>query len=77
VPLPPLSEAEIARRVPVWTILAETILDTAFDEGENDRMASELVRSGYSAAELQDIYRREIAPAFWFNLASPADEWAG
>ncbi|KWV93057.1 hypothetical protein [Erythrobacter sp. YT30] len=75
--LPPLSEDEIARRLPVWAILSEAFQDTELEDSDYDRMARELAQSGYYADEVEHIYRREVAPAFCVNMLSAAGEWRG
>lgn len=75
--LAPLSDEEIGRRLPVWSIFSNIFLDTWFDDETYDRWAEQLDNSGYSIPQLETIMREEVAPAFCFNLLSVAGEWAG
>jgi len=72
-----LSEAEIARRLPVWCALSDLFLDTAFDASHDRRIAEVIRAGGFSAREAEDILMHEVAPAFGANLRSVAGEWAG
>lgn len=64
-------------RAKAWSVLADLFLDTSFDEEDRDRMASELRALPFSVSELDNILRREVAPAFAMNLFSMAGEWTG
>ncbi len=75
--LPVLTDEEIARRLPVWSVLSDTFLDTELDEHHYFRIAEMITDAGYSKEELETIYRCEVEPAFSFNLLNPAGEWAG
>lgn len=72
-----LSEAEIARRLPVWTALSDLFLDTELDAPDFDRIAAMLSASGYAYAELRRIFEGEVAPVLGLNLYAVAGEWAG
>lgn len=72
-----LSEAEIARRRPVWVALSELWLDTELDEADLHRIAEVLRASAYRLAELRRIYLHEVAPVMYPNTLSVAGEWAG
>jgi hypothetical protein len=67
----------IAERLPVWTALSELFLDTELMDDDHQRIAAILHQSPYSVAELERILRNEVTPAFGFNLAAVAGEWAG
>ncbi len=75
--LPPLTDEEIARRLPVWSALSDTFLDTELDEQNYHHIAELISQAGYSKQELETIYRAEVEPAFSFNLLDVAGEWAG
>ncbi len=68
--------ADIAHRRPVWLVLSDLFLDT---EAALSRVwrVSELARSPYSAAELEDILVFEVYPVCGPNLWSVAGVWAG
>lgn len=68
-------ELDIQRRLPVWTVLSELFLDTSFDDADYDRIAAALLRSPYRPAEIEQILRYEVSPAFSGNLLSIAGEW--
>ncbi|MBU2588002.1 MAG: hypothetical protein KJ872_07815 [Alphaproteobacteria bacterium] len=72
-----LSDAEIARRLPVWTALSDVFLDTELDPQEYSHIADVIRQSGYAAGEAEAIFRDEVAPAFSVNLRSVAGEWQG
>jgi hypothetical protein len=72
-----LSEAEIARRLPVWVALPELFLDTELQPSDHEVIARTLKESGYSLDELDAILFDEVTPAFGGNLLSVAGEWAG
>ncbi len=72
-----LSQAEIARRLPVWTALSGIFLDTGLDPENYSRIADVISQSGYAAGEAEAIFRDEVAPAFSVNLWSVAGEWQG
>ncbi|MEL6877728.1 MAG: alpha/beta hydrolase [Pseudomonadota bacterium] len=75
--LPPLTDEEIARRLPVWSALSDTFLDTELDEQNYLNIAELIAQAGYTKQELETIYRAEVEPAFSYNLLNPAGEWAG
>ncbi len=58
-------------------MLADLFLDTSFDEADRDRMAAQLRALPFSVNELDEMLRREVAPAFAGNLFSMAGEWTG
>jgi hypothetical protein len=72
-----LSEEQLNRRVPVWSALADLFLDTQFDQPQYERIADICRKAGYPKEELREIFFREVAPAFAFNLFDIAGEWAG
>lgn len=71
------SDAEIARRLPVWCALSDAFLDTELDEQTYRHMAQVIRAQGFTAAEAEAVFRDEVAPAFAANLWSVAGEWAG
>lgn len=71
------SEAEIARRLPVWCALSDAFLDTELDERAYRQMAEVVCAQGFTAADSEAIFRDEVAPAVAYNLLSVAGEWAG
>ena len=73
----PLSKDELARRKPVWLALSELWLDTELTEVDINHIATKMVESGYSLAELRVICDSEIAPVVYSNLRSPAGVWDG
>ena len=72
-----LSDQELERRKPVWKAFSEFFLDTRLTGSDVERIARIARASGYSLAELRDIYLCEVAPAVGLNLWSIAGEWAG
>ena len=68
---------DLKRRRPVWSVLSELYLDTELDESDHERICSVLVRSKYSALQLEEILYRELHPVLFGNLLSVAGEWAG
>lgn len=75
--LPPLSDEDVAKRLPVWSILSETFLDSELNDQDYDRIALELARSGFAAQTLEQVFKREVAPAFCVNMLGVAGEWRG
>jgi hypothetical protein len=72
-----LDAGELARRKTVWSELSRLWLDKDFDDDELRLIASNLARSGYDLAELERIYRREVAPVVYLNSWIAAGVWAG
>jgi hypothetical protein len=68
--------ADIAERRRVWLALSDMFLDTDTALSRAWRV-SELARSPYSLAELEDILVHEVYPVCGANLRSVAGEWAG
>ncbi len=68
--------ADIAERRRVWLALSDMFLDTDTALSRAWRV-SELARSPYSLAELEDILVHEVYPVCSANLRSVAGEWAG
>ena len=64
-------------RFPVWAALSEFFLDTELNETDYQRIASALVKSGYTVGKLRDILYFEVYPACYLNLLDVAGEWAG
>jgi hypothetical protein len=77
VPPAPLSEREVARRLPVWIALSEVFLDTRLDALDYRFMASAIRAAGLSPAEARAIFYEDVAPAFAGNLRLVAGQWAG
>ena len=73
---PSLTEAEIARRLPVWAALSDLFLDTDVMLSV-PYIARTIMESGYPLDEVELMLRWEVRPAFWGNLLSVAGEWAG
>ena len=71
------SEAEIARRLPVWCAMACLFLDTEPTDGDYRAAAAAIGEAGFGAQEAQAIFLEEVAPAFAPNLLAIAGEWAG
>lgn len=70
-----MDEREIARRVPVWTALAELFLDTELQDFDYRHIADILRASGYTGHELEKMLKDEVAPVFDGNLHIAAGEW--
>ncbi len=73
--LPP--DRDLERRRPLWEALADLCLDSALDDVRYRAIATSVVASGYTPAEVQEILWREVLPVVETNLRSPAGEWAG
>lgn len=54
-------------RESVWLALSELWLDADLDEADLAAIARTLAISGFSVAELESIYRLEVAPVVWAN----------
>jgi hypothetical protein len=72
-----LNQEEIARRKPVWLALSELWLDSELTDNDITHIATKMVDSGYSLAELRVICDSEIAPVVYSNLRSSAGVWDG
>lgn len=72
----PLDEAEVARRLPLWTALSDLFLDTDVMSSV-PHIARTIVSGGWRLAEAEEVLRWEVRPAFYRNLLSIAGEWAG
>lgn len=62
-------------RLAAQTVLANLFLDTWLYDHDIKWMANELRATGLSVAELEQILRRDVAPAFAGNLMAVAGEW--
>ena len=71
----PEAQADLLNRRPAWAALSELFLDTSFDSGDRDRIASILASSSYSLADLEHILLWEVYPACRQNLLWIAGEW--
>lgn len=67
--------APVTPRLAAQTALANLFLDTSHTERDIAWLAGQLRETGLKVAELEQILRREVAPAFAFNLMSVAGEW--
>lgn len=72
----PLASAEIERRLPLWTALADLFLDTDVMHCV-PHVARVIVEGGWRVEEAEDLLRWEVRPAFYRNLFNIAGEWAG
>jgi len=70
-------EQWLAQRRPVWIALSELFLDTELSTVDLERIAQIMADSGLSAAELEAVYLREVAPIVSVNLRVAAGVWAG
>lgn len=70
-----MTPEELERRRLVWDALSDVFLDLE-TRWEMPRIAFALTRSGYSSAELDAIWEREIVPECAWNLLQPAGQWA-
>lgn len=70
-----LTDADIARRRPVWIALADLWLDTGLQDADLQHIARMLAASGYSVKQLREIYLYEVAPVVYPNLLSVAGTW--
>ena len=66
---------DLENRRPVWEEMSKLFLDTEFDSVNLDKMTTILSESKYSYSELDQIFRREVAPVLGFNLLSVAGIW--
>ena len=64
-------------RESVWLALSELWLDTELDTTDHRAIAQTLASSGFSLAELEAIYRLEVAPAVCTNTWVTAGVWEG
>ena len=74
---PGFTDAEFERRKPLWTAFSEFWLDTELADDDLQRIAQTAAGSGYTIAELRDIYLYEVAPVVSPNLLTVAGEWSG
>ncbi|MBC7919695.1 MAG: hypothetical protein H7Z75_01250 [Ferruginibacter sp.] len=65
------------KRIPVWHALSEFYLDTELDDGDFDRIAAVLMKSGFTLEEAKQIDLYEVFPLLQPNLLSVAGEWTG
>ena len=70
-----LTEQEIARRLPVWTALADLTLEPEPLESAVRHAVRVMREAGYTLAEAESILRYEVAPAFWFPLDDTWGLW--
>jgi hypothetical protein len=72
----PMTEEEIARRMPLWEALADLYLDT-WMECFVPNVVAAAKEGGFALEDVEHILRWEVRPAFYLNLLSVAGEWAG
>lgn len=72
-----LTEADVARREPLWLALSDLFLDTEIQPETFDWIARTAMDAGFSPAETRTILETEVLPALGSNLLSIAGEWAG
>jgi hypothetical protein len=68
------------RRRAVWSALSDLWIDSEIQDHEMDYLAQILVDSGYTLAELENIYRYEVSTVVWTNLSplnSGEKVWSG
>lgn len=70
-----MDQDERARRRRTWDALSDAFLDTE-TRWYLPRIARGVADCGYSAAELERIWHREIVPECAWNLLQVAGEWA-
>ncbi|MCR9247769.1 MAG: hypothetical protein NXI31_22305 [bacterium] len=68
---------ELTDRAPVWAAMSEFFLDTELELGDLERIAEVVARSKYTVEQLESILFRELVPALWTNVSTPAGEWGG
>jgi hypothetical protein len=71
------TEAQLAKRLPVWEALSEFFLDTELQPSDHDRIAGVLAASKYSVVEIENILIDEVCPVCKLNMYSVAGEWMG
>lgn len=69
------TEAELARKRPIWIALSELFLDTEV-RASLPRIALKALQLGIDEEELWETLECEVAPVLSSNLLSPAGEWA-
>jgi hypothetical protein len=74
-PLEPMTYTP--ERLKAWKLLSELYLDTDHTDADLGRIADELRPLGFSAEELADMFRCEVAPACVVNQYAMSGEWAG
>lgn len=72
----PLTETEIARRLPVWVAMSDLFLDTYPFDWTIRHITRVIDEAGFTAPEARAIFRDEVGPAFAGNLLVVAGEWA-
>jgi hypothetical protein len=72
-----LTDAQLYRRKPLWTAIADLWLDTEIAPYHIQRIADTAIASDYSLVELNEIYLYEVAPVVYLNLLVPAGAWQG
>lgn len=72
-----LSQEEIERRKPLWLALSELWKNTELFDYELNHIADQMISSGYSLAEIENICFREVAPAVYKNLIDFSGSWTG
>ncbi len=72
---PPAASPPVSPRLAAQTVLANLFLDTWYNNHDIRWIAGGLRATGLSVAELEQILRRDVAPAFAGNLIALAGEW--
>lgn len=66
---------DLARRRWVWQEISDLFLDEEVTEGTLRNIARVAAECGYTAEELDAIYRHEVAPAVAFNVFDMTGAW--
>jgi HEAT repeat protein len=66
---------DVDRRLPVWQALSKLFVDGELGEERQRQIAHVLKESGFSHAELTEIYEREVAPVCYRHLYSTGGHW--
>ena len=66
-----------SNRVDIWHALSDLYLDNEIGEVEYKHIARQLIVSGYSVLEIEQILFEEVHPVLYINFKSVAGEWSG
>ena len=72
----PLTEAEIAARLPVWVAMSELFLDTYPFDWTLCSITRAIEEAGLTEPDARAIFANEVGPAFAPNLLQVAGGWA-
>jgi hypothetical protein len=72
----PLDPADVERRLPLWTALADLFLDTDVMLCV-PHISRTIAEGGWSIDEAENALRWDVRPAFYSNLFNIAGEWEG